>query len=127
MFSHKKSCHIYYVLPQANCCFSTLKKPRYTEECRIATKFCCNVVFGGPESDLSDIEGESAFEALPVDVLVDVLDDSDVYDVVEFQVISFSCIFRTIKLHTFQEHVFQHNIGPGGPIFLPWKFRGDHF
>ena len=44
------------------------------EECRIARELCCDVVV---ESDLSDIEGESDFEALPVDVP----DDSDADDV----------------------------------------------
>ena len=47
------------------------------EECRIARELCCDVVFDDTESDLSDIEGESDFEALPVDVP----DDSDADDV----------------------------------------------
>lgn len=47
------------------------------EECRIARELCCDVVVDGTESDLSDIEGESDFEALPVDVP----DDSDADDV----------------------------------------------
>ena len=45
-------------------------------ECRIARELCCDVVVHGTESDLSDIEGESDFEALPV-----VPDDSDADDV----------------------------------------------
>ena len=47
------------------------------EECRIARELCCDVVVDGTESDLSDIEGECDFEALPVDVP----DDSDADDV----------------------------------------------
>ena len=82
------------------------------EECRIARELCCDVVVDGTESDLSDIEGESDFEALPVDVP----DDSDADDVaLVLSSISLACYMRLLNrfvytcfnlLYFFHKHMF---------------------